>query len=64
MRSVLLHFSPTVLLVGLLMLGLLSAPAAGQRPAQRAADVLGIHWSNPPAESDWNLVGSPRYSSL
>lgn len=46
-----MRFTATRLLIGLLiLLGTLRVPAAGQPPTQRAADILGVRWSNPPKD--------------
>ena len=49
MTNTLFSFGTSVLLAGLpTMLGMLCLSAAGQTSARRAADILGVHWSNPP----------------
>src|SRR5574340_216211 len=49
----LLHITTAVPLVGLLVLqGVLGLSAAGQAPARRAADILGVRWSNSPKVVD------------
>ncbi len=53
MRATLLSLGASVLLAGLLtVLGMPCLSAAGQTPARRAADILGVRWSNPPKEAN------------
>ena len=64
MRNItLLPIATAVPLAGLpMVLGMLCLSAAGQPPARRAADILGVRWNNPPKVVN-PLAGHHTYHS-